>query len=103
MEFTTPINMRREQSHTERRAKALATIEALQPISFWTQKIILVFCCSILGIVLFYSTINPASNYMPFALLLLLPIISVVVHGAITTQRRLNALIEIVKLDLKIF
>jgi hypothetical protein len=93
MESATPLDVITEQARAARRAKAFALIEK-PPSSMWTQTIVLIFAYAMLGLIVFI-------NYSPFLILSLIPAVIFVAANGLNTQRRLEALIEIVKQDSK--
>lgn len=100
METVAPIEVVMQQvKHSERIAKALAIIEqrprygALQ-ISMWFSIATLCF----LG---FMSFMYPTSNVLLFLISVLITVIASVTGNAITAQRRLEALIVLVKSEIE--
>ncbi|PRC93638.1 hypothetical protein S2091_1639 [Solimicrobium silvestre] len=99
MESANSIDVTTEKINAIRRAKALAVIE--WPMSILTQLIALFFMIAIPISCVWVSIVSKAELPLYSSIFLLLPTIIFVAGMLMNTQRRLEALTEPVKQDLK--
>lgn len=102
MESLTPIEVIAEQAQIARRTKALAIIERWRPMSILGQQIELWFACAMILLGVYKSLNEPTTAFLPVGLIVpLLLAVAAIAGNAIITQRRLEALILLVKQDIK--
>ena len=100
MEADTSIDVVLLQQAAAKRAKALTILEKIRPMSPVTQVIVLLFGFLAVLLVAYTSYFTPSTQSAPYMALLLVTSISIVATNAIRTQRRLEALIQLVTEDL---
>ena len=100
MKASTPVDVALQEITSGKRAKALASIERTRPLSLLTQQIELWFALLMILGVAAVAMLKPTIDSTPYIALMLVLAISAIAGHAMQTQRRLEALIVLVKQDL---
>jgi hypothetical protein len=99
MEARIPIDMAQE-GPLARRDRAIEAIRRYRPMSIWGQVVVLGFASAMVLLVLFASLLRPVLNPSLYWAVSLLTTIFFVAANAMLSQRRLNALVELVMQNL---